>query len=110
MGDSHEQIEPPSAGRAPPVDRLSQFWGRLKDRKLAQWTVGYIALAYAIQHGVILTSESFEWPNAVARITMLLLALGVPLVVTLAWYQGERANRHFSHAELTIVSLLLVGI
>ena len=102
--------EGPKETNVAPVDRVSRLWTGLTERKLAQWTVGYIALAYGIQHGIILTAESFEWPNAVARISMLLLVLGLPLVVTLAWYHGERASRHFSHAELTIVSLLLVGI
>ena len=105
-----ELTEGPEKPNVAPVDRVSRLWTGLTERKLAQWTVGYIALAYGIQHGVILTAESFEWPSAVARISMLLLVLSLPLVVTLAWYHGERASRHFSHAELTIVSLLLVGL
>ena len=92
----------------PPVDRLSFLWRRVNDHKIVQWTVGYVALAYAIQHAVILTSESFEWPNAVARVSMLLLALGLPLVATLAWYHGERASRRISGPELSIISILLV--
>ena len=64
--------------KPPSVDRLSLLWRRVKDHKMVQWSVAYIALAYGLQHGVILTSESFEWPNAVARISMLLLALGLP--------------------------------
>ena len=60
------------------------------------------------QHGVILTSESFEWPHAVARISMLLLVLGLPVVMTFAWYHGERASRQFTKAELSILSALLV--
>jgi TolB-like protein/Tfp pilus assembly protein PilF len=89
-------------------DRLSLLWRRVKEHRIAQWTVGYIAVAYAIQHAVILTSESFEWPNAIARISMLLLALGLPFAVTLAWYHGHSANRRISGGELAIVSTLLV--
>src|SRR6266566_1791767 len=94
--------------RPPSVDRLSLLWRRINDYKIAQWSVAYVALAYGVQHAVILTSESFEWPNAVARISMLLLALGLPVVVTLAWYHGERASRRISGPELTIISILLV--
>lgn len=39
---------------------------------------------------------------------MLLLALGLPVVMTLAWYHGARASRRISGPELTIISLLLV--
>ena len=75
------------------MDRLSQLWRRVNDHKMVQWSVAYVALAYGVQHGVILTSEAFEWPHAVARISMLLLALGLPVVMTFAWYHGERASR-----------------
>src|SRR6266571_9068466 len=94
--------------KPPSVDRLSLLWRRINDHKIAQWTVAYVAVAYGIQHGVILTSESFEWPNAVARISMLLLVLGLPVVMTFAWYHGARASRNFSQAELSILSALLV--
>src|SRR5262249_35860797 len=92
----------------PPVDRLSQLWRRIYDRKMVQWSIAYIAVAYALQHGVVLTSEAFAWPDWVLRVSMLLLILGLPVVMTFAWYHGERSNRHFSTAETTIVSLLLV--
>jgi hypothetical protein len=69
--------------------------------------VAYVALAYGVQHGVTLTSEAFEWPHAVERISMLLLALGLPVVMTLAWYHGAREPPHRG-AELTIISILLV--
>src|SRR5258705_129393 len=94
--------------KPPPMDRLSQLWRRINDYKVVQWSVAYVALAYGLQHGVILTSESLEWPNAVARVSMLLLALGLPLVMTCAWYHGMRASRRISGPELTIISILLV--
>jgi TolB-like protein/tetratricopeptide (TPR) repeat protein len=91
-----------------PVDRLSQIWRRINQYKVVQWSVAYLALAYAIQHAIILTGESFEWPNAVPRFSMLLFVLGLPLVMTFAWYHGERASRRFSAGECTIISLLLL--
>src|SRR5204862_4243134 len=96
--------------KPPSVDRLSHLWRRINDHKIAQWSVAYVALAYGIQHGVELTSNAFDWPHAVVRVSMLLLVLGLPVVITLAWYHGERASRRISGPELTIVSLLLVGI
>src|SRR6266550_9364019 len=72
--------------KPPSVDRLSLLWQRVNDHKMVQWSVAYVALAYGIQHGVELTSDAFEWPRAVVRISMLLLVLGLPVVMTLAWY------------------------
>jgi TolB-like protein/Flp pilus assembly protein TadD len=92
----------------PPVDRLSQLWRRINQHKIVQWSVAYIAVAYALQQGLMLMGAAFDWPEAVLRASMLLLILGLPVIVTLAWYHGERASRNFSAAELTIISLLLV--
>src|ERR1700674_5877008 len=94
--------------KPPSVDRLSLLWRRINDHKMVQWSVAYVALAYGVQHAVTLTSEAFEWPQAVERISMLLLALGLPVVMTLAWYHGARASRRISGAELSIISILLV--
>src|ERR1044071_4646127 len=93
---------------APPADWLASLWRRVKEHRIAQWTVGYVALAYGVQHAVILTSESFEWPNIVARVTMLLLAAGLPFAITIAWYHGGKASLRISGPELTIISILLV--
>jgi hypothetical protein len=67
---NHANPKPPS------VDRLSQLWRRVNDHNIVQWSAAYVALAYGIQHAVVLTREAFEWPQAVERISMLLLVLG----------------------------------
>jgi adenylate cyclase len=93
-----------------PPDRFTALWRRLREHKIVQWTIAYVAIAYGIQHGITLTSEAFEWPHAVTRISMLLLALALPIAVTLAWYHGARASRHISGAELSLISIfLLIG-
>ena len=98
------------AGRAdlPPPDRFTTLWRRAKDHRIAQWTAGYIALAYGIQHGATLASEALEWPRAVTRVSIIILALGLPVAMTVAWYHGERASRRISAGELSILSVLLV--
>jgi TolB-like protein/cytochrome c-type biogenesis protein CcmH/NrfG len=100
----------PSNITPPPEDAFARLWRRLSEHRVAQWTVGYIALAYGIQHAVILTSESFEWPNIVARGTMLAFVLGLPLVIVFAWYHGEQTTKRITRGELSIISLLLVAI
>src|SRR5258706_14279905 len=98
----------PANPKPPSVDRLSELWRRINDHKMVQWSVAYLALAYGVQHAVTLITEAFEWPHAVERVSMLLLALGLPVVITLAWYHGARASRRISGPELTIISILLV--
>src|SRR5712691_5505666 len=90
-----------------PLDRLSLLWRRINDHKIVQWSIAYVALAYGIQHGVVLTGEAFLWPHAIQQISMLLLALGLPVVMVCAWYHGEKASRRISGPELTIIAILL---
>src|ERR1700674_5060818 len=89
-------------------DRLALLWRRVKEHRIAQWTVGYVAVAYGIQHAVTLTREAFKWPDGVIRISILLLALGLPIAMTLAWYHGERVSRRASGAEMALISIFLV--
>jgi len=48
-----------------PADPISSLWRRVKEHRIAQWTVGYVALAYGIQHGVVLTTESIDRKSVV---------------------------------------------
>ena len=66
MGDNTGNTENPNAGSA----GAPGLWPRVKDHRIAQWTVAYVGLAYAIQHAVVLTGEAFEWPQLVQRATM----------------------------------------
>ena len=57
-------------------------WTRIKEHKVAQWTLAYAAAAYTLLHGTEMVSNAFEWPHLVVRIVTLLLFLGTPLVAT----------------------------
>jgi TolB-like protein/lipoprotein NlpI len=90
-----------------PVRSMS-VWARIKEHKVAQWTLAYAAAAYAVLHGTELVSNALDWPHLLVRIVALLLILGLPLVVTIAWFNGHRSQRRASAAELTIIAVLLV--
>jgi TolB-like protein/Flp pilus assembly protein TadD len=83
-------------------------WARIREHKVAQWTLAYAAAALALLEGTKLVSEAFDWPHLVLRLVTVLLFLGLPLVVTLAWYHGHRALRNVSGPELTVITILLV--
>jgi|ERR1051326_9013246 hypothetical protein len=103
-------MDEPTHRADPPPNRVTALWLRAKEHRVVQWTVGYVAVAYGIQHAVVLTQEAFHWPENILRISMLLLALGVPLAMTFAWYHGDSANRRISAGELSILSVLLIGV
>ncbi len=83
-------------------------WDRIKEHKVVQWTVAYAAAAYTLLHAMEMVSDALEWPHIVVRILTLLLIVGVPLVATLAWYHGHRAQHRVSGPELAIITVLLI--
>jgi TolB-like protein len=83
-------------------------WERIKSHKVVQWTVAYAAAAYVFLHGIEMVSGALSWPHLIFRIVTLLLLLGVPLTVTLAWFHGHRGRQRIGGSELAILAVLLV--
>jgi TolB-like protein/Tfp pilus assembly protein PilF len=90
------------------VERAGAFWTRAREHKLLQWTLTYAAAALAIAQAQELMSSAFGWPSAVGRVVMALLVLGLPLVVTLAWYHGHKGLKQIGAGEMMVVSVLLL--
>jgi adenylate cyclase len=88
--------------------RSRALGGRLKEHKVAQWTLAYGAFAYALLHGATLLSDALEWPHAIVRVLALLLVVGLPIAPILAWYHGVRALKRVSGSELILITLLLL--
>jgi hypothetical protein len=86
---------------------LGSIWSRIKQHKVVEWTLAYVAFGYATLHGVVMLRETFDWPALVPRLTTFGLLLGSPVVVTLAWYHGHRARHRVSRVEIAILATLL---
>jgi hypothetical protein len=84
------------------------FWARIKRHKVLQWTVAYGAAGFTVLNAVELMTHAFEWPHVVQSVVTLTVLLGVPVAATLAWYQGQRAQRRVSGQELAVLTVLLV--
>jgi hypothetical protein len=107
---SNAAPQPVELTAAPAVepDKSVRLWERLKQHKVMQWTLAYAAAAYTLLHIAEMLSEAQKWPHTIVRVFSLLLILGVPLVVTLAWYHGARGLQRVSGPELTIITILLL--
>ena len=46
---------------------LRNFFAELKQRKLVQWAVAYIAAAFALLQGIDIVAQQFGWPEGVRR-------------------------------------------
>ena len=61
-----------------PAERGTEStWARLRRRKVVQWTVAYAAGGWVL----------------LKPLAMLGVAIGLPVVVTLAWFHGESERR-----------------
>lgn len=83
-------------------------WARIREHKIIQWALAYLAAALALTHAEELIAHAFDWPEFISRVLIVVLALGLPVAITLAWYHGHRASRNVSGAEATIIALLLL--
>ena len=80
---------------------------RVRQRKLVQWAVAYLAAAWLILQVLSLLAEPFAWPGVVLRAATVLLGVGFIGVLVLAWYHGERGRQHVSGIELILLAVVL---
>lgn len=86
---------------------MTDLLQRLRERKLVQWAIAYVAFAFALLQGVDIVAQQFGWPDGVRRGITLALAFGFFVALVLAWYHGERGVQRVSGTELLILALLL---
>jgi len=86
------------------------LWTRLRRRKLVQWGIAYAAGAWGLLQGLGYVSGLYDWPRQFQQIALLLLLIGLPVVLVLAWFHGDKGHRRVTRTELAILTLLfLVG-
>jgi TolB-like protein/Flp pilus assembly protein TadD len=93
-----------------PTEREGEsIWTRLRRRKVVQWGFAYVAAVWGLLQGLQFLADIYGWPVQLLRPVTLALALGLPIVVTLAWYHGDRGEQRIHSTELAIISLLFLA-
>jgi serine/threonine-protein kinase len=87
---------------------MGEFLQRLRERKLVQWALAYVAAAFALIQALDVVAQRFGWPDVLERVVILALAIGFFITLVLAWYHGERGAQNVTRTELVILTLLLV--
>jgi TolB-like protein len=85
------------------------FFHHLRERKLVQWALAYLAGAWAVLESAGYVGDQFGWPAVVGQVLIVLVAFGFFVTLVLAWYHGEKGRQRVSGPELLILVLLLVG-
>jgi serine/threonine-protein kinase len=85
------------------------FFHHLRERKLVQWALAYLAGAWAVLESAGYVGDQFGWPTVVGQVLIVLVAFGFFFTLVLAWYHGEKGRQRISGPELLILVVLLVG-
>ena len=85
------------------------FWSRLRRRKVVQWGLAYVAACFALLQGIGFLADAFYWPDVTKQIATLVLLVGLPMALVLAWYHGDRGQQRVTRSELVVLTLLLLS-
>jgi TolB-like protein/tetratricopeptide (TPR) repeat protein len=83
-------------------------WARLNRRKVVQWGVVYVAGGWGFLQGLEYLSGTYDWPRQILQLVTLSVLIGLPVVLVLAWYHGDRGEQRVSRTEFAILTLLLL--
>jgi hypothetical protein len=105
-----EGSEPEGAPRR--ETRLTRWWllvDRLKDRKVVQWTLGYLGATWLILQAMDVLSDIWGWSLAAQQVVCLTLALGLPPAVVIAWCHGEQGRQKMTLPEALVLGCLFLA-
>jgi TolB-like protein len=83
-------------------------WSRLRRRKVAQWGLAYAAAAWTLLQALEYAVETFRWPAQIRPLATLAAVIGLPIVLVIARYHGDRGEQKVTGTELVIVTLLFL--
>jgi TolB-like protein len=94
------------APRSAPAAAVS--WEQVRRRKVGQWGVVYATGAWGFLQGLGYLTELFGWPNELPRVVALALLAGLPQVLVVAWFHGDRGDQGVTGTELALITLLFL--
>ena len=99
----HSRVNAP-----PPMHGTEGWWDALRRRKVVQWGLLYAAGAWSFLQVFEYLGDTYAWPRQLQQLATLALLIGLPIVLVLAWYHGDRGQQRVTTAEFAIITLLLL--
>ena len=84
-----------------------ELLNNLKQRKIAQWALAYLAGAWLMMQLMDVVGGHWGITDAIGRVLDLALVLGLLVTLILAWYHGEKGRQRVSGPELLIIAGIL---
>jgi hypothetical protein len=84
-----------------PTEREDEgAWGKLRYRKVVQWGIAYAAGSWVLLQVIGFLADAFHWPDVAKQVGAIALLFVLPIVLTLAWYHGDKGEQRVTRAEL----------
>ncbi|UCC74635.1 MAG: tetratricopeptide repeat protein [Gemmatimonadota bacterium] len=87
---------------------MSDVVRRLRERRIGQWAVAYLAGAWLFLEAFDFVVATFGWPPYLVRSATLLAAVGFFAVLVLAWHHGARGRQQVGGRELGLLAPLIL--
>ena len=88
---------------------MADFFSRLKQRKIVQWALAYLAASWVVLQVLSLAVDSYGWPKAVMHIAFGVLAVGFVVVLAAGWTTDRWGLRFAHHAPpIGVVRVALI--
>ena len=84
------------------------IWDRLRRRKVVQWGIAYAAGSWGFLQGLSYLSTVFAWSAQLQRFATVAFLVGLPIVLVLAWYHGDRGHQRVTRTEFAVLTLLFL--
>ncbi len=82
---------------------------RLMDRKLVQWILAYLGIAWLMLQLNDVLSEIWGWPAQFQQAVSLILGLGAVPALVVAWYHGEKGRQEICRTECALVAASIMA-
>jgi TolB-like protein len=83
---------------------------RLKERKLVQWGLAYLAVAWVGLEGFGFVAEILSWSPFLVRAAIVVAGAGFLATLVLAWYHGEKGRQRIGAMELALLAIICLGV
>jgi serine/threonine-protein kinase len=77
---------------------------RLRQRKIVQWALAYLAGSWLILQVLDVVADVWQVPLGFQQAVQIVLAVGLLAVLVLAWYHGEQGRQRVGGTELMILA------
>ena len=88
---------------------MSQLLERLKRRKLVQWAAAYLAGAWLVLQLVDVLAEPLGVSIPARQALLVIVLVGFPITLVLAWYHGEKGRQRLGGVELSILAVVIAA-